>query len=167
MQDFCSQTQSRLSAFFHGTSVLTKERFRAPSGASKRSLLGRVEGPSPRAVIGTDTAGSRSNTSIRSLIDPISSPSSAYGSPRHEELWHYRGAFFRPVSASSSPQSTARACTQTPNANPSETRTAGSHRKQSRKHRGLSSVKGRPIRNKVIGSLISGSLLVLLLTICE
>ncbi|KAL9010369.1 MAG: hypothetical protein Q9173_004693 [Seirophora scorigena] len=108
----------------------------------------------------------RSRASTRSLIDPVSSPFSSPGSPHTEELWHYRGAFFRPVSTL---VPTPRVTTAVHNA--SQDRNTTPHERSSlsrkpRQKRGcFSAIQDRQIKHKLIGLLISGALLVILLTI--
>ncbi|KAI4112541.1 MAG: hypothetical protein LQ345_006323 [Seirophora villosa] len=108
----------------------------------------------------------RSRASTRSLIDPVSSPFSSPGSPHTEELWHYRGAFFRPVSTLAS---TPRTTTATHNASQDRDTTPHARPSLSRKPRQkrgcFSAIQDRQIKHKLIGLLISGALLVLLLTI--
>lgn len=168
VQSFCSRAQSRFSAFFHGSSLLTKERYRSPVIVSKGSESSRRHASIGQFEIGRGGTGSRSRTSIHSLIDPISSPNSGFASPRTEELWHHRGTFFRPVSALSPiPRLAPQVHNQTSSVNSHELERRPPPRARIRKHHTLSRVGNRQIKNKVIGSLISGTLLVLLLTICK
>lgn len=164
IEDICSRAQSRYSAFFHGDSVLTRERYRMPKTADPYRPHRHVA----RGHATRERPTPRSRASTRSLIDPVSSPFSSPGSPHTEELWHYRGAFFRPVSTLAS---TPRTTTATHNA--SQDRDATPHERPSlsrkpRQKRGcFSAIQDRQIKHKLIGLLISGALLVLLLTICK
>ncbi|KAL9604256.1 MAG: hypothetical protein Q9219_000654 [cf. Caloplaca sp. 3 TL-2023] len=99
VQDFCSRAQARFSSFFHGQSILTKERYGGPCTKPEPRSSHSQNGLIAREGLRRDSPLSRSRTSIRSLIDPISSPQSSPATPQAEQLWHYRGAFFRPVSA--------------------------------------------------------------------
>ncbi|KAL8637423.1 MAG: hypothetical protein Q9228_005300 [Teloschistes exilis] len=98
VRDLCARAQCRFSAFFHGQSVLTKERYGPPISNSKSSKPYRSRVPVARNEMSRENSAPRSRTSTFSLIDPISSPLRSPRTPHDEELWHYRGAFFRPVS---------------------------------------------------------------------
>ena len=168
IQDFCSHAQSRFSAFFHGHSVLTKERYSPPSVSTKAaqpfSSHSAILGDIPRRP----GPVSRSRTSTRSLIDPISSPLSSPRTPQIEEPWLYNGVLFRPVATQAS---TPRLSTQTDQQPPIRSAVhydrPSLSRKAKEKRRCFPAVKDHRIKQKIIGSLISGTLLVLLLTICK
>lgn len=168
VQDFCSRAQSRFSAFFHGDSIVTKERYRTPQVGLKAANTYHPQAHIARNYLRGDSVMARSPTSTRSLIDPISSPVSSSGSPHTEELWHYRGAFFRPVStlgAAPRVMTDIRGGAQdrdtTWEERPSLTR------KPQPKRGCFSAIEDRRVKHKIVGSLVSGSLLVLLLTICK
>lgn len=167
VQDFCSRAQHRFSAFFHGRSVLTKERYRSPCIPPKASHSGRsVE---RREIVDLRTTGrvSRSRTSTRSLIDPISSPMNSDGSVHREELWHYRGAYFTRIpTLASAPRHDIRADSYRRDFTSSRHRRPSLPKKHDNKRRCLPSPKNRRIKYKVIGSLVSGILLALSLAIC-
>ncbi|KAL8968157.1 MAG: hypothetical protein Q9197_005028 [Variospora fuerteventurae] len=166
IEDFCSRAQSRYSAFFHGDSVLTRERYKIPLITPKTADPYRPHRQDARGNATRESPASRSRTSTRSLIDPVSSPLSSPGSPHTEELWHYRAAFSRPVSTlAPAPRATAvihdasRDRDATPHGRPSLSR-------KPRQKRGcFSAIQARQIKHKLIGLLVSGTLLVLLLTI--
>lgn len=164
---FCARAQSRFSAFFHGQSVLVREIYRTPQVGAKAANSCRPHRPMARGGFRRDGPGTRSHTSTRSLIDPISSPNSSAGSPHPEDFWQYRGAFFTPVSPlAPSPRDASRRTGET-NDHPAQ-RARSSRRREPRKKRGcFSAVEDHQIRRKMIASLISGTLLILLLTICE
>lgn len=169
-QGICSRAQQRFSAFFHGRSVLTRERYGSPVVPSKTSHIDHLMGAPEVVDLRQGARLPRSRASTRSLIDPISSPISPISIPRsppREELWHYRGACFRPVpTLAPSPRY------ESPRGrharNPAVTRTERPcfHRHRSNKRRCLTSSRNRRIRYKAIGSLVSGTLLALFLAIC-
>ncbi|KAL8729652.1 MAG: hypothetical protein Q9166_004601 [cf. Caloplaca sp. 2 TL-2023] len=165
-QDFCSRAQQRFSAFFHGHSVLTKERYRSPVVPSKTSHNGRsMTAPE---IINLRISGrvSRSRTSTRSLIDPISSPISSPGSPQREELWFYRGAYFRPVpTLAPAPRHENPTVDFARNSAGIRDQWASLPRKRDNKRGCLPTAKDRRIKYKIIGSMISGTLLALFLAI--
>ncbi|KAL8769176.1 MAG: hypothetical protein Q9209_004810 [Squamulea sp. 1 TL-2023] len=165
-QDFCSRAQQRFSAFFHGHSVLTKERYRSPTVPPKASDIGPSLGPTEIVDLRTNGRALRSRTSTRSLIDPIASPISSPGSPHTEELWYYRGAYFRPVpTLAPSPRHESPRRSDTPNQTTSRRERPSLPRRQNNKRRCLTTSKDRRIKYKGIGSLISGTLLALFLAI--
>lgn len=168
VQEFCNRAQARFSAFFHGHSVLTKERYGMSNNKSETACAYRQHVPIARDGLRRDGPASRSRTSTRSLIDPISSPLSSPGSPRAEELWHYRGAFFRPVSTlAPAPRIETRTDHRQRAHVPIHCQRLSLPRMAKEKRRCLPNVKDRQIKYKIIGSLIFGTLLVLFLTSCE
>lgn len=167
IQEFCSRAQVRFSAFFHGHSVLTKERYGVAHIKTKAMNSHRPHIGMTGDDLRRDGQVSRSRTSTRSLIDPISSPLRSPGSPQTEELWQYRGAFFRPVSILSPDPRVetqvdhrSRGSFSTCNEGPSLVK------KSKKERRCLPTIMDSQIKYKIVGSLISGTLLVLLLTIC-
>lgn len=166
-QHACSRAQQRFSSFFHGQSVLKRARYGSPVLPSKPSYIGHPMGASEVVDFRQGARLPRSRASTRSLIDPISSPISIPGSPPSEELWHYRGAWFRPVpTLAPSPRyenSRGRHAAEPAVSRP-ERPSFPQHR--SNKQRGLASSRDRRIKYKAIGSLVSGTLLALFLAIC-
>lgn len=168
IRDLCARAQCRFSAFFHGQSVLTKERYGSPISKPKSSKPCRSRVPVARTEMSRESPAPRSRTSTFSLIDPISSPLRSPRTPHHEELWHYRGAFFRPVSPlCAAPRPTTQETAHSPHLDDETFRRRALAQTRVRKRYGLSAIKDRQIRHKTTGSLISGILLILLLTICE
>lgn len=168
IQDFCSRAQVRFSAFFHGHSVLTKERYGTPHMTTKVMHSYRPNVAAGEDGLRRDGQVSRSRTSTRSLIDPISSPLGSPGSPQTEELWHHRGALFRPVSTLAPDPRLETQMDHRSRGSFSICQEGPSLVKKSKEERYcLPTVMNRQIRYKIIGSLVSGSLLILLLTICE
>ncbi|KAL8805761.1 MAG: hypothetical protein Q9182_001794 [Xanthomendoza sp. 2 TL-2023] len=165
-QDFCSRAQHRISPFFHGHSVLTKERYKSPLIRPKAAHPGHSIGTPEVIDLRAGGRVSRSRTSTRSLIDPISSPISSPGSPHREELWHYRGAYFRPVpTLAPAPRHERRIDSHGQTV--AGTRQGGPSlpRKHDNRRSCLPNTKDRRIKYKVIGSVISGTLLALFLAI--
>lgn len=166
IQDFCSRAQVRFSAFFHGHSVLTKERYGTPHMTTKVMHSYRPNVAAGEDGLRRDGQVSRSRTSTRSLIDPISSPLGSPGSPQTEELWHHRGALFRPVSTLAPDPRLETQMDHRSRGSFSICQEGPSLVKKSKEERYcLPTVMNRQIRYKIIGSLVSGSLLILLLTI--
>ncbi|KAL8698830.1 MAG: hypothetical protein Q9224_001671 [Gallowayella concinna] len=166
-QDFCSRAQHRFSAFFHGHSVLTKERYRSPLIQPKAAHISHPIGTPEIVDLRAGGRVSRSRTSTRSLIDPIASPISSPGSPHREELWHYRGAYFRPV-PTLAPASRHESRIDYDRQIVAGSRQGGRSLPGKHNHRRgcLSNTKDRRIKSKIIGSVISGILLALFLAIC-
>ncbi|KAL8783135.1 MAG: hypothetical protein Q9213_004827 [Squamulea squamosa] len=165
-QGFCFRAQQRFSAFFHGHSVLTKERYRSPIVPPKNSDIGPSLGPTEIVDLRTTGRALRSRTSTRSLIDPIASPISSPGSPHTEELWYCRGAYFRPVpTLAPSPRYESQRRSDTPNQTTTRRERPSLPQRQNNKRRCLDNPKDRQIKYKGIGSLISGTLLALFLAI--
>lgn len=165
--NLCARAQSRFSAFFHGQSVLVRERYRTPQVGLKAANSYRSQRSMAVGNLRRDGPGSRSRTSTRSLIDPMSSPNSTPGSPHTEQLWHYRGAFFTPVSPLAPSPRYASRRTGEMNALPTQRASPSRRRKPGKKRGCFSAVEDCQIRRKMIASLISGTLLILLLTICK
>ncbi|KAL9029442.1 MAG: hypothetical protein Q9196_002317 [Gyalolechia fulgens] len=166
VEDFCTRAQARFSAFFHGHSVITKERYGTPHVKTKAMNSYRPRVAVAEDGLRRDGPGSRSRTSTRSLIDPISSPLCSPVSPQTEELWHYRGAFFRPVSTIvPGPRVEAQIDHRSRGSFPAHHEGPSQARKLKEERRCVPTVTDRQIKYKIIGSLISGTLLVLLLTI--
>ena len=166
--ELCCRTQQRFSAFFHGRSVLTRERYRSPPTASKTCHIGRSMGAPEIVDLRQGGRVSRSRASTRSFIDPVSSPISCSGwPPSDEEIWHHRGAFFRPV-PTLAPAPRYDSPTGSPARNPAVARCErpSLRQKRSNKPHCLTSSRDRRIKYKAIGSLISGTLLALFLAIC-
>lgn len=167
VEDFCTRAQVRFSAFFHGHSVLTRERYATPHVKTEAMHSYR-----PRVTIAEDGLRRdgpvpRSRTSTRSLIDPISPPMSTPGSPQTEELWHYRGAFYRPVlTPAPDPRVETQIDHRSRGSFPARHEGPSLARNLKEEQRCLPTVTDRHIKYKIIGSLISGTLLVLLLTVC-
>ncbi|KAL8675166.1 MAG: hypothetical protein Q9168_000419 [Polycauliona sp. 1 TL-2023] len=165
-QDICSRAQQRFSAFFHGQSVLTRQRYKSPVVTSKTS---HIVGSIASAEVVDLRRGHelpRSHQSTQSLIDPISSPISVPGSPPREDLWHYRGASFRPVptlAPSAGYERTRGSHARISIVTRAEQYSFPQHRREKRRHL-KSSGFGR-VRYKAVGSLVSGTLLALLLAI--
>ena len=168
-----SQAQSRFSAFFHGYSVMTRERWPAHPSNPKARRTHHPRRPNERRELPRTSPVSRSRASTRSLIDPISSP---VGSPElrsPQELWRYRGAFFRPVSTLAPSQ---REFVQTESQRQRGSqyleflrsrRTRKITEKKHHRRACFPAVTDPKARVKLFGTLISGSLLILILTICK
>lgn len=165
VEKLCSGAQSRFSAFFHGQSVLTRERYRTAQVGLKAANSYRTREHSERDGLRRAGPVSRSRTSTRSVIDsPISNP----GSPHTEELWQYRGAFFRPVSTlGPAPRVTTVIRGGVEDRNTTRHERLLLCRKPKHKRGCFAAIEDRHIKHKIVGSLISGSLLVLFLTICK
>ncbi|KAI4128528.1 MAG: hypothetical protein LQ338_002698 [Usnochroma carphineum] len=163
VEKLCSGAQSRFSAFFHGQSVLTRERYRTAQVGLKAANSYRTREHSERDGLRRAGPVSRSRTSTRSVIDsPISNP----GSPHTEELWQYRGAFFRPVSTlGPAPRVTTVIRGGVEDRNTTRHERLLLCRKPKHKRGCFAAIEDRHIKHKIVGSLISGSLLVLFLTI--
>lgn len=166
VDNFCSQAQSRFSAFFHGQSVLTRERYRTPQvglkAASSRPHVYMAEDSLRR-----HNPVSRSRTSTRSLIDPVSSPVTSHGTPHTEDIWHYRGACFRPVSTVVDSLRYPLGRNGVSNVPQIQRERHSRSRKPKKKLGCFSAIEDRQFKHKFIGTLISGTLLILLLTICK
>lgn len=168
IRKLCARAQCRFSAFFHGQSVLTKERYGSPISKSKGFQPCRSRVFVARSETNRHGSAPRSRTSTFSLIDPISSPLSSPTSYHNEESWHYRGTFFRPVpTLRAATRPITQGTTHLSNLDNEPFRGRVPARTRVRKRYALSAIKDRQIKHKTIGSLISGILLILLLTICE
>ncbi len=160
-----SRAQSRFSAFFHGRSVKTPSSIRtrkaAPTTPIRTPIFDRYR---------TSATRPRSPTSTRSIIDPSSSPLSCAESLPSEAFPGFAGtagrldaAFVPPARLLAEGRHLARAVD------------FSSHRRASRRPKKVEKearrlcfpgIRNLKIRRKVIGCLISGSILVLVLTIC-
>ena len=161
-----SRAQARFSAFFHGRSVIT------PSFAQQRKPVPTT--PQIRTPIydsyHTRAPRSRSPTSTRSLIDPSASPLSCAESLPSEAFPGFEGArgsedrvYIRPSRVPEEEQLTAH------RVECSRGRRAW-HRPKKVEKEGrrlcFPGIKNPKIRQKFIGCLVSGSFLVIVLTIC-
>lgn len=166
-----SRAQSRFSAFFHGYSVLTKERWPTSPGYSKGRRTHHPRHPGRRQATPQGALNSRSRTSTRSLIDPVSSPQSSTGIRSPQELWQDRGASFRPVTVLATPRRGHAPRDPQRQQRCRSLDILGSRRRglevPEKQHRRICfPTITNQLRTKILGSLISGALLVVILTIC-
>ena len=160
-----SRAQSRFSAFFHGRSVITPSpipaRKAVPTTPIRTPIFDRYHTSVPR---------SRSPTSTRSLIDPSSSPLRCDESLPSEVFPGFERASRR-LNTSLIPTSRLPADDRDP------ARTAGYSQhgrawrrpkkvEKEARHLCFPRIRNPRIRRKVIGCLVSGIILVLVLTIC-
>lgn len=161
----CSRAQSTFSAFFHGHSVITTSnahpRKDDPTAPVRTPIYDRYH---------TDAARSRSPTSTRSLIDPSSSPLSYAESLPSEALPGFERGAGRSEMAHIPPSRLP-----AEDQHPGRAGDLSRHRRARRKSKKAEKetrrlcfpgVRNPKIRRKVVGCLISGSLLVTVLTIC-
>lgn len=166
-----SRAQSRFSAFFHGYSVLTKERWPASPGYSKGRRTHHSRHSSRRQETPHGALSSRSRTSTRSLIDPISSPHNSIGTRSPQELWQDRGASFQPVTILATPRRGRAPRDSQRRQRCRSFDIPGSRRRglevSEKRHRRICfPTFTKQLRAKILGSLISGALLVVILTVC-
>lgn len=158
------RTKSRLSAWFHGRSVVGKERSQPSKRATK---TWRRTGLYASPEIGTDlptASGLRSPSSTRSIIDPSSSPNVGSGAtgcmPQEEPM---RLDFTRYdedeiVGIAGNPRTRTRLALSRPRRKPQ-------NNKPSREC--FPCVQNHKLRSKAVGCLVSGGLLLSTLTTCK
>lgn len=156
---------SRLSTWFHGESVMDRHdrrpRARSRGTASEKDLEAL---PTSRFHLDSYTPGLRSPSSTRSIIDPIQSPVN-FSRPLHSDgsrsFSHLQEGYTDP--AFDSPILIE----------PPKKRKSGGHRgralKSSRKAPRHTFFRSQDpqVRRKSIGTLVSGTLLVIVLTTCK
>ena len=170
--DFRSTANKRFSQFFHGTSYLGSygsKNHRSRKGSRIRSQILPLRSRVQRNSLDQNPSGSRSPTSIRSIIDPTSSPSSSSRPPP--------AVVFGPIQSNSAStvqlqdwernaihRSEARARQR-----PEMDRRYYLHwpSRSSCKKGWLSNIKDKTVRKWVITCIVFGAILALMFIICE
>ena len=155
-----SAASKRFSEFFHGTSYVGSRQSRnhrgrkaSRTGPQTLPLHSRFE----RGALNSSPSGSRSPTSIRSIIDPNSSPSNS-SRPPPAATFDYTPSS-SPVRQSEQP---ARQYSNIRHRQPPRWRSwRGGNRLW------LSSIKNKTIRKRVITSIVFGVILALIFIICK
>ena len=163
------RTKSRISAWFHGRSVVGNER---PQPSQRAIKILRSTGLYASPEIGTDlrtASGLRSPSSTRSIIDPSSSPCVASGPAypsvlhcmRREERRQFEVTGYDEdeiVGITGNPRTRARLALSRPR----------SKRRSRKPSRGCSPrVQNHKLGSQSVGCLISGGLLISTLTTCK
>ena len=159
------RTKSRVSAWFHGRSVVGKEKSQPLQRATKSwRSTGLYVSPEMGTNLPT-ASGLRSPSSTRSIIDPSSSPnrgcSPAFRSMRQEQRRLLEATRYDEdeiVALAGDPRTRTRLALSRTRSNPHNNKPS----------RGcLPRVKNHKVRSKAVGCLTSGGLLVSTLTTCK
>ena len=168
------RARNRMSAFFHGTSVITARavgpfsRGRKPlRNAARQPIHIRLE----TQLLNTSAPVLRSPTSTRSLIDPSSSPANSVR-PATSGTFERFSEILSPEPVHN-PQTNSNTTAESvvPSAEGPVEHEQTNHRrvrqlKQRTKENCLSLIRDRAIRSKLINCAVSGFALALMLTIC-
>ena len=163
-----AQIHSRLSAWFHGHSVLGDDRSRASRAPKFQRSRGRATSRD-RSTNPTNVSGLRSPSSTRSIIDPTSSPivgsdpgdSGVLGRIHREEALRIGGTRYDDeniIGATSDGRTTTRLALSRSRKKPS----ANTPRRWC-----FPSFRNNQVKRKAIGCLVSGVLLAIILTTCR
>ena len=168
-RDPLAQGRLRLSAWFHGHSVIGDNRSRSSRRARKTwRTRGHSMSPCEPADF-VNNSGIRSPSSTRSIIDPASSPNVGSGLASTSVLGHMNGEESTSISGTRYDGDRIIGCeggTRT------RTRLALSRPKRKprpnpqRRHC-FPGFKNRKVKRKAIGCLVSGGLLAIILTTCK
>ena len=163
-----SWARHRLSSFFHGDSIITNVR----KGSHTRKAGSTSERSSQRQS-GQNVSGLRSPTSTRSLIDPSASPISGTRSISPATFERVRRNSQRPVATHHRPQEEATGVARAERhlsralSHPGHVRPLIYARKEKRRWTCFPKVYNPEVRRRAIGCVLSGGILVILLSICR
>ena len=162
------QVHSRLSAWFHGHSVIGDDRSRASRASKFQRSRGRHTSHD-RSTNPTSVSGLRSPSSTRSIIDPTSSP--VVGSDSGDSGFHDRMHREEAVQIGGTRYDdeniagvTSDNGTRTPLVS---NRTRRKVAANTPRRRCFPSLKNNKLKRKAIGCLVSGGLLAIILTTCR
>lgn len=168
-RDPLTQGRLRLSAWFHGHSVIGDNRSRSSRRAPK-SWRTRGHSMSPyEPADSVNISGIRSPSSTRSIIDPASSPNVGSGLASTSVLNHMNGEQSTSIGGTRYDGERVIGCeggTRT------RTRLALSRPKRkprpnTQRRHCFPGFKNRKVKKKTIGCLVSGGLLAIILTTCK
>lgn len=164
-----AQGRSRLSAWFHGHSVVGDNISRSSHRVPKTSRTrGRSTSPFEPADL-ANISGIRSPSSTRSIIDPASSPDVGSGPASISVLNRMNGGEAATISGTRYDEERT---TGVEGGIPTRTRLALSRtrrkpRPNTRRQQCFPGFKNRRAKRKAIGCLVSGGLLATILTTCK
>lgn len=162
------EPSSRFSAWFHGRSIIGSERSRNFVHAPKAwRTRGCSQSPDPRTAL-AHRSSDRSPSSIRSIIDPTSSPNIGSEASRSNNFDHFSQGTLSPIAGT---RYEHEQIVGVPGRGRIRTRLALSRPRKRRslneqQRRCFPTIKNLKIKRKIIGTLASGIALGVILTTC-